>query len=113
MTIPPLPEMSYSPQMSDNCWYAITEVLSEKKRPRILEWGSGASTLPTWRSIWITLNGVKVVHKIRSSRPWQGLVQLAIRMSVGVSRLLPVRLRLRIREGVAIVRRMDYERTRF
>ena len=45
MTIPLPPEMSASPQMSDNCWYAITEALSEKRQHRILEWGSGASTL--------------------------------------------------------------------
>jgi len=45
MTIPLPPEMNASPQMSDNCWYAITEALSEKRQYRVLEWGSGASTL--------------------------------------------------------------------
>jgi len=49
------------------------------------------------------------VYRIRSSRPWQELVRLAVQVSVGVIRLLPTRLWLRVREESAMVRRMDYE----
>jgi len=50
------------------------------------------------------------VHRIRSTRVWQGVIRTAVRMGVGITRLLPKRLWLGIREEAALVKRMDYGR---
>jgi FkbM family methyltransferase len=41
---------------------------------------------------------------------WQGVIRAGIRMGVGITRLLPKRLWLGIREEAALVKRMDYGR---
>jgi FkbM family methyltransferase len=41
---------------------------------------------------------------------WQGVIRAGIRMGVGITRLLPKRLWLGIREETALVKRMDYGR---
>jgi len=71
------------------------------------------------------LSKVGTVNGIRSIGPWRALRWVVVRIRVRgtyllrrlvvpvcvrVIRLLPTRLRLAIREGTAVVRRMDYER---
>jgi len=51
------------------------------------------------------------MHTVRLGRLWQGLVGKVVRLGVGVTRLLPTGLWLRIREEAALVRRMDYGRS--
>src|SRR3989304_6219043 len=51
------------------------------------------------------------MHTVRLGRLRQGVVRRVVKLGVGVTRLLPTGLWLRIREEAALVRRMDYRRS--